>query len=37
MMSNWRLQNLLGAAVIAAVAAAIYGIYKLGVWAYHLF
>lgn len=37
MMSNWRVQNLLGAAGVAAVAGVIYGIYKIGLWAYQLF
>lgn len=37
MMSNWRLQNLLGAAGVAAVAGVVYGIYKLAAWVYHLF
>lgn len=36
-MTNWRLQNILGAAGVAAVCGAIYGIYKLGAWVYHLF
>jgi CTP:molybdopterin cytidylyltransferase MocA len=36
-MSNWRLQNLIGAAILAAGVGVIYGVYKLLVWAYHLF
>jgi hypothetical protein len=36
-MSNWRIQNLIGATIIAAICWAIYGIYKLALWAYHLF
>jgi hypothetical protein len=36
MMSNWRLQNLIGAAIMAAGVSVIYGVYKLLLWAYQL-
>jgi hypothetical protein len=37
MMSNWRVQNLIGAAGIAALCGALYGIYKLSIWIYQQF
>lgn len=37
MMSKWRRDNLMGAAILAVIFWVIYGIYRLVIWAYYLF